>query len=61
MLVLYFNRKGRNVPTGINYIVEVKAILLYIVPDWTITSRAFFVEFRRCLKISKNFFQIGPI
>lgn len=61
MLVLYFNRKGRTVPPGINYIVEVKAILLYIVSGWTITSRAFFVESRRFLKISKNFFQKSPI
>lgn len=61
MLVLYFNRKGRNLPPGINYIVEVKAILLYIVSGWPMTSRAFFVEFRRCLKISKNIFLKGPI
>ena len=74
MLALYSNRKkeisrskkfclwiGGNVPSGINYIVEVKAILLYIVSGRSMTSRAFFVEFRRCLKIPKNFFQKGPI
>ena len=70
VLALYSNRKkeisrskkfclwiGGNVPSGINYIVEVKAILLYIVSGWPITSRAFFVESRRCRKISQNFFQ----
>lgn len=60
MLALYFNSKGRNVPPEMNYIVEVKAILLYIMPGWPITSRALFVEFRRCPKIFKIFFKKGP-
>ena len=52
---------GGYMPPDINHTIQENFTLPYIPPGWPITSRAFFVEFRRCLKIFKNIFQKRPI